>query len=280
MPIKRRSHAKRRRTTKPRRAKSSFRGTGARIKYFPHQAAVLYSITDRGTSAPLYGQYPVIVRNGSADPMPTLGTASYLSMITVTPYQPDIGYGLQYGGSLFFSLRDVANQPELTALFDQYRIKAVHLEFDYLSNSAAQYTPVGIIGATEGSAVMPTINYVEDNDDATALPTSLGYIQQYQRFKQWTFRGTGKPLRITLRPRPKVAGPLLVDLPDNVKTTMMGSNRQFMDCGYSTVPFYGLKFWINNWTNDLSSGLDAPVSGVQSNLRIQVIYDLEMRDVR
>lgn len=272
--------------------------------HYPRQPGALYTLCDGPTAQTETNSTLVWMHDGTSWTIaPSTPSVSY--PITVAYISPEVcsivpnalisGTGApfqqytQFGGSVYFSAQDIMNYPDLARVYDQYRIKGVTLVIDWLSNTAQTGGAVldpAFFGpglTAVGSSYMPTITYVEDNDDA-APPLSLQVIQQYQRFKKFTFRGDGKSLRIKLAPRPCTTAPVDVT-GTTVSSNVVASNKTLFDCSANTIPYYGLKFWVNNFINFAPTptahqqGTDA-IKGLASQLRFQMLYDLEMRDVR
>lgn len=190
------------------------------------------------------------VTTTSTNPFTVLGLAgsSY--------FGPDV---YQMGGSLQFRLSDVTDFTDFTELFDHYTIEQVDVEVSNLHNSS---------GATDARSIMPTLNYVCDFDDATP-PAAPQTLANFQRAKSWTFRGDGQPLKFSVRPR----------IAQTVYTTGLtsaygpGKQGQLLDCDRTDIPFYGIKFWLQDV---YVSGTSAAIG--ETNLRWKLKYHLKMVD--
>lgn len=171
-------------------------------------------------------------------------------------------FAWQMGGAFMFTLADVCNATDFTALFDHYEIEQVDIEFDCNHNVATNPT---------GQSSMPTINYVPDFDDS-ALPTIAKDISQYQRAKQWTFRGSGKPLKVSIKPR--VAVPIYTESGPAAYGT--GVSGMKLNLEAPQIPHYGMKFWLSGMSVDPTvTGLDR--TG-QCSIRIKCTYHLRFLD--
>lgn len=165
----------------------------------------------------------------------------------------------QFGGSLQFKLSDVTAYSDFTELFDHYTIDQVDIEVTNLHNSA---------NTQQFAALMPTIMYVCDFDDATP-PVAAQYMNEFQRAKSWTFRGDGQPLKFSVRPR----------IASTVYATGVtaaygpGKQGQLIDSDRTDVPFYGVKFWIQD---AYITGTSAAIG--ETNLRWKMKYHLKMVD--
>lgn len=176
------------------------------------------------------------------------------------------GLTFSLGGAMKFTMTDLPSYTDYTALFDQYRIDQVDIEIDSLVNSAqSQATTTG------NQEAMPSVTYVPDFDDAN-VPTTPGEINQYQRAKTWTFRGSGKPLKFSIKPR--------VSVPVNSVgggANMPGAESPQLDIAHADVLHYGCKFWFNNLTSYTTAGVITPN---QTNLRIKCKYFLTLINSR
>lgn len=163
-----------------------------------------------------------------------------------------------FGGAFQFQLTDLPAYSDFQNLFDQYRIDQVDIEVSQVQNAASAGNP---------ASQMMTIMYAPDFDDAN-VPTLASNLTERQRMKQWTFRGDGKPLRISVQPR--VAVPLYragITSPYSV-----ASQQTFIDMADSDVPHYGLKFWIQDAFSSTS------VYTGETHLRFKMKYHISCKD--
>lgn len=157
-------------------------------------------------------------------------------------------------GALSFKLSDLPNYSEFTALYDEYRIKAVKIMFVPTMNVA---TANATSGTTAGFVPVPALYTWIDNDDNTA-PTTITQGQQYQSFKC-------HGLLDRMRCRSVVP---------EVSTALYGSGgaftsygqvkNQWIDNNSPSVVHFGLKFGIINPAN-------------QGNFDVVLTYYLEFR---
>jgi len=189
------------------------------------------------------------------------GTSIPLSVgnTTVDTTAPGTGQ-YKFGGAMEFKLTDVPSTSDFTNLFDRYEIEQVDIEINNVHNSST---------GTNGNTAMPVITYVPDFDDS-AIPANASVISQYQRAKTWTFRGDGKPLKISLKPRVQVP----VYQSGMTSAYSAGAAGTKVDLAYSAVPHYGLKLWLENCYSGTT-----PVVG-QTNLTFKVKYHLKFLDPR
>lgn len=166
-----------------------------------------------------------------------------------------------FGGTAQFSLGNVPSSTDFSTLFDHYTLEQVDVEIDCLQNTTA---------ALPGTLVeMPSIMYVPDFDDA-ALPSSGSQINEYQRARTWTFRGDGKPLKFSIKPR------TAIQVFRSAVTTAYaaGAEGTPLNIGYTDVPHYGFKFWVDNMAllPTVTSAFDSPV------LRVKMKYHMKFQD--
>lgn len=178
---------------------------------------------------------------------------------TLSAATADVVNGAQFGAGVDWTLGDLPAKSDFTSLFDHYSIEQVDVEIDCLQNSAAS----GASGATVTSA-MPSITYVPDFDDSAA-PASANEINEYQRAKVWTFRGSGKPLKFSIKPRTA-----LTVYQGITSAYAAGPENVSLNLAYPDVPHYGLKFWVNNMEATGTNGADT--------LRVKMRYHLRFTD--
>lgn len=184
--------------------------------------------------------------------------------INIGNQQTDGGGALNYqiGGAAQFQLSDLPSVGDFTALFDHYAVEQVDFEINCLQNAA---------GATSNATSMPTITYVPDFDDAT-VPTGASVISAYQRAKTWTFKGSGNPLKFSIKPR--VAIPVYNGMTSAYAAGPDGAN---LNLAYTGVPHYGLKFWLRNLTVGQGGGTGGAMLG-QAHLTFKMKYHLKFLD--
>lgn len=196
------------------------------------------------------------VESGSTNPI----------SVNNTTMEPLSGFGVQFGGAAQFTLADLPQYTEFTALYDHYAIEQVDVEMDCLANSAAASNDPAV---PYGQNKMPTITYVPDFDDAV-VPSSGQDVNQYQRAKTWTFRGDGKPLKFSIKPRTAVT----VYRSAVTAAYAPGRESQQLDASYTDIPHYGFKFWVNNMPEAVG-GLSTPAP-----IRVKMRYHLKFLDPR
>lgn len=200
-----------------------------------------------------FGQ-PIILSNSANAPLltDTGGTSS-----TITVALDDFGTQ-QVGWSSQFQLNACQEYQDFTQLFDRYKIVGVKLKFMYQANC--------VTNNTQGvpSAPMPLITYSYDADDNNS-PTNRTAVQVKQYAKE-KLLNANRPFSVFYKPR-------ISKLVYNGITPAYTTSRpEWLDCSNSSVPHYGVKFWINNWLADSGQS--------NSKLTIQPIYYLALRDTQ
>jgi hypothetical protein len=177
---------------------------------------------------------------------------------TVTCSSTAHAYG---SGALTFAIDQVPNVSEFGALFDQYRIAAVQLTFDYISATQAT-API-----TSSPSQRFTLLVYEDYDDSTApAATNAGFSTVYEsgRAKRMVFPSRSNRLTYTVRPKYLVtaADYALVGTP-----SQLGSG--WLDGATNAVLWRGVK-WI-------AQANPAPTTNV-ATWRVYAKYFLEWRN--
>lgn len=188
------------------------------------------------TSRKLYSFGRWVDQSLFVDPLtgqPALGgSQSGWSLGTTAPNDHNtIGVGL--AGS--FSMNDLPSVGEYSTLFDSYRIRGIEVEVNYSFNTGWNSDNAS------STLAMPSVMWVEDNDDAVA-PSTLSILQQYQSAKTYTFRGDNRPLRFTIRPHAATQ----VYRPGVVNAYSQMAADTWLDFTYPDVPHYGLKMFFSN----------------------------------
>lgn len=164
------------------------------------------------------------------------------------------------GGAFKFELAHLSNVSEITNLYDNYRIKMVYVHVIPSFNSS----DVAFAGTT-GAMGIPMLHYTVDNDDAV-VPTSRGKVMENSYAKS---RRLDAPFTIAVKPRAQ-----------NVVATTAGSAaagmlpvNQWLDCDSTTIPHYGLKFWLDEFPTVTSDTASRPF------IKFTCTYILEAKNV-
>lgn len=188
--------------------------------------------------------------------------AAFVSMTPATPANLDAAANnaVQFGGTLKFSLAQLVAVADITALFDNYRIKKVRLQFSYSSNSA----DVNMVTST---LTLPLMDYAFDPDDSVQ-PSSQTAVQEIETCK--TKRLGHEVFYLDVYPRAQ-----------QVIGTAAGASavggllptKTWLDCQSTNVEHYGVKFWLRHWPYPAAAG-----NSKQAVLTITPTYYIECRN--
>lgn len=171
-------------------------------------------------------------------------------------------YNVNLNGGVTSNLGNYSlpNSSEFPALYDQYRIDGVLIEFRFSNNNSSLNSP---------NISLPLLYIADDFDDAN--PISKDAICQYSKCKT-TLLGSGAREKFSHRTIPKP----LVQLYESAISTGYGNptRPQWIDANDITVPHYGLKVTWDNTMN--TAGTDTYI-GV---LDMVFTYRLSMKDTR
>lgn len=170
---------------------------------------------------------------------------------------------LAYNSAAFvFSISDIPSVTEFGVLFDQYRIAAVTLRFDFITSSESVGNPAN------GLAQQMTLMVFEDNDDGTApTATNVGWQAVYEtgRAVQRVFPNRTNTFSYTVKPKY-----LTADVDSSATTT--GRSLAAGWCDGATgldIVWRGIK-WIGQ-TNPTTATASA------YNFRVTATYYTEWR---
>lgn len=135
-----------------------------------------------------------------------------------------IGYHVPF--SMQFSLDQVINYTDFTAMFDKYRIAAVKVTFRYNHN----------VSTVSGVTSLPSVYAYVDNDDST-VPTQP-VVRENMLTREKRFTSSRPSVSWYFRPRPVMeAFPLSYVVP---------RRAPFLDAASISTPHYGLKGYFAN----------------------------------
>lgn len=127
--------------------------------------------------------------------------------------------------SLKFSLSQIPNHSEFTALYDQYKICMVKAEL------IPQFDNANVGSSTSTNVI--TQNYSVLDYDDIGTPTSMDQLMQYQNCKRTP---STRILKRVIKPR------FASELFNTGIASAYRPTRGFVDCNYDTVEHYGMKF--------------------------------------
>lgn len=135
----------------------------------------------------------------------------------------------QFGWVHDFRMINVVQYNEFTNLFDRYKIVGINYKVMYQCNDAQ----------VQGSQVLPIVHYAIDYDDAT-VPSVLTDISSKSNCRT---KVLGNTQYVVQKIKPKVAGQIYQSA---IATGYSVIKAPYINSTYSTVPHYGIKFWLNN----------------------------------
>ncbi len=147
--------------------------------------------------------------------------------------------------ALSFAIDAVPNVSEFGALFDQYKIDAIKVDFEYL-NSSESITNSTMPGASGSYLSQCTLLMYEDNDDVTApAATNAGWQSLYEvgRAKRKVFPAKDNKLSITIKPKPQM-GVLAYSDTTSLTGRALGGDGWIDGATANPVLHYGLKYAI------------------------------------
>lgn len=138
-------------------------------------------------------------------------------------------------GSNVFSLNAIPNHTEFTALYDQYKINMIKIQYIPRGNSTDIQT-----GTTTGQSTgLFTVLDYDDNN----VPTSIDELMQYQNMKMSRSHQIHKRIIKPLA-RINVVGSLGAGV-----NGMYGHRNPWIDCNSPNVPHFGIKYAIQQVPN-------------------------------
>jgi len=165
----------------------------------------------------------------------------------------------QFGGSLQFMLKHVANFAEITNLFDNYRIKSVYVKVIPGFNSS------DVVGTLN----IPIMHYTVDVDDAS-VPLNRTEVLQNSKCKSVRL---DQPFTIAFKPRAQT----IVQSQANAGATQIAGGllpmNTWLDTSNQVVPHFGVKFWMDEFPNVSGS------TAAKGMVKFSVTYILETKNV-
>lgn len=138
-----------------------------------------------------------------------------------------------------FSLKQLLQFTDITAICDRYKIVGATVKFSYNANTAWGSAAGATGGGLQQANFMPIVNYVQDYDD-----DGVQTVQQLlarQGLKQRVFKNGNSQVVIKVAPRPAA------QIYDGATAAFAIPNRpQWINTGYPDVPHYGIKGYLQN----------------------------------
>lgn len=180
-----------------------------------------------------------------------------------TPDSSVINVGNQSGSSAkAFALSDTINSAELTALYDQYRIKGVQVCFQLISNPDAS-TSTNSGASSNHNNFFPKLWFVRDYDNV-----ALESVDELRQRNNATCIVMNPNKMYKFYIRPAVRNQVYLD---GITTATSPSWGNWLDCSNSTVPHYGCK-WV--------LAVEGFAATQTWNMRIEYKYYLEFKNAR
>lgn len=158
-------------------------------------------------------------------------THSFIRKATPFALQGNVAYA-PYQNVTAISFSQIANSAEFSALYDQYKLNLVKLQFWLRVDPGAQ---------TAAAAVMPKLYWFRDMDDN--VPASQTEMRERAHCKIAVLR-PDRPITIFIKPN------VLQEVYRGVGTTSYSPKfGQWLDMTNTDVTHYGIKWNIDNLTN-------------------------------
>lgn len=167
----------------------------------------------------------------------------------------------QYKAGVTWNLTQIPGYSEWTALFDQYRLTGVAIQFTYRATNTSVLESIN-----NGHVGLPILWHVVDTDDNSA-PASIAELGQVGKCKRFIFDSGKRTKTIFIRPRylNRINGT------GSTVANTVGDRKAWIDLLDNDVPHYGLKYI-----------LDLPQALVAYNVTFDVIttYYVQFKNAR
>lgn len=169
-------------------------------------------------------------------------------------------------GNGSFTLDRLSNYTAWTALFDQYRIKKVTLNFEPSYNVGDAQVAAA---QTSGKGMIPTLLIAKDVDGQAIAPAAESQLLNYPGVKKLYM---DRPRSFSFVPRISMLG-----YANNMSGVgyPIGKYGQWIDSNNPDVPHYGILWFLDTGaTSSTNAGL-----GTDWTCKVYVKYELEFKDV-
>lgn len=158
---------------------------------------------------------------------PPLSTSSIVSPVAA---QSGFAFYYDFGLGMSFRLDQIGNIVAFAKLYDEYKINSIQVKLTYLTTDAS----------IQGAGLLPTLNYVADQDNASA-PVTLQDVQGKAGVKTLRVSPTRNVLNLNIKPHflTSVATPT-GSFPANVKKS------GWLNTANTDIVHYAGKFWFQN----------------------------------
>jgi len=182
---------------------------------------------------------PLVITNTAAAPYAAVHPSSNATMLTgvgalAGSADDFLASHSQQRGAFAFTLSQASAISEITNLFDNYRISKVKLTFMFSYDNSTGG------GAASGTPTLaaPVMHYCYDPDDNQTPASRIDVLQN----------GYCKTVRLTnqhtITVTPRAQQPIVGGTGAAGGVVPLG---QWFDCASPLIPFYGLKFWIDQF---------------------------------
>jgi len=195
-------------------------------------------------------------KSGNGAQLVTLNTMSSKPMRFMKTVQNQItlqGTGTALSGAGDFTIAAVPQFPELSALFNRYKLNAIILTIRAIDQAT---------GVSFAQSQMPTMSHRFNYDSNISVVQIPDRLQSANNVNNITF--TLDKTKFQYKLVPKTVSPVYY----NVATTGYKLNPPtYIDCAYSSVPHYGWMYSIDNLLTGFTIAVD-------------VTYDFSMKYVQ
>lgn len=159
-----------------------------------------------------------------------------------------------------FALSDLPNSGEFTALYDQYKITGIKLDFIWRSTNISQ---VETQNTQQQGA--PYMYYVIDHDDSTAA--TVNELREFAKAKRFIFDTGKRTCSVYFKPCTLVENYLTA-----VTTGYSPRFDSWIDAGNPSMPYFGFKAAVQQPLNGITA--------VASYFDVECTYYMKMKDPR
>ena len=159
-----------------------------------------------------------------------------------------------------FRLSDLPQSASFTALFDQYRITKVRVDFIPMSNSSIVQGSAGTAIVGNAGVIATVIDYDDNNNGLT-----FAQLQEYESFKI-TPAISRRTHSVTLVPRVAMAAFGV----GAFTSYAVGPKGQWVDVASPAIEHYGMKVYVDPYA----------VAVAAQTWQIMLYYDIEFKFVR
>jgi len=233
------------------RKKAPARRRARRVPRAPRNGG--FTITRQST--PIYVSNSTVV--GNLQQSPATGACELAFGAAVS--NPLISGHYDVPFAMDFNLSRINGFTDITNIADRYKITKVDVKILYNANAISGSPALGNF-----PSMLPIVNYINDADDAT-VPANGQVLREKMGLRSRT-TGNGRYIKFSVRPKPA-----LTVQPNTAYA--VPTKAQWINCSYTTVPHYGIKGYIQNWS------LQTATTAV-SCFTFELTYHVQVRDLQ